>query len=351
MTKEKVPSGDTNTSQSVSTGQSTDPQDTEGLPSTADEDIRKSSRLSKVKRLIPKIQRETYNPLLRDCLPLTPMKVLANQSLYRKGPLSTPKTQEETYNSLIGVSLQLWLLISQGSALKVDPDTEPLLLTTFGEIQALLEDYEEELKDESDEEMFEAGEEMDEEIQQTADEKTQPPHSPPSPKAPKKPKKKRVRKTQPEPEPSHQHSDSESSTGSLDFKVFDNNVPTTERVKHEEVAASYADLRAAVEEFAAESENNMNNYDIAINSLMESVEKINGARVEERTTLLKALNRVSETLEADSALKASMQKMTETNTTTFGNINSLTELLRNANLPEILTQMNAFHTSLNSIST
>nr|GEV53268.1 hypothetical protein [Tanacetum cinerariifolium] len=37
-------------------------------------------------------------------------------------------------------------------------------------------------------------------------------------------------------------------------------------------------------------------------------------------------------LEADSALKAAMQAMAETNTTTSGNITSLTELLRNAKL-------------------
>ncbi|GJT78620.1 hypothetical protein Tco_1045345 [Tanacetum coccineum] len=65
---------------------------------------------------------------------------------------------------------------------------------------------------------------------------------------------------------------------------------------------------AIVEGFAAEADNKRNNYDIAINNVMESVEKIKGARVDERNTLLKALNIVSETLEADSALKAIMQQ-------------------------------------------
>ncbi|GJV71700.1 hypothetical protein Tco_1491695 [Tanacetum coccineum] len=59
---------------------------------------------------------------------------------------------------------------------EVEPDTEPLLLTTFGEIQALL-DSEDELNDESNEEMYEAKEEMDYEIQQPANEETHPPHS------------------------------------------------------------------------------------------------------------------------------------------------------------------------------
>ncbi|GKG29176.1 hypothetical protein Tco_0416541, partial [Tanacetum coccineum] len=112
--------------------------------------------------------------------------------------------------------------------------------------------------------------------------------------------------------------------------------------KHEEVAASYADLRAAVEGFAIEAYNNKNTYDIAINSFMENVEKTNAARIKEHTTVLMALNRVTKTLEADLALKVSMQKMADTNTTTSGIINDLTELLRNANLPEIITQLNAF---------
>ncbi|GKB24047.1 hypothetical protein Tco_0863448 [Tanacetum coccineum] len=75
---------------------------------------------------------------------------------------------------------------------------------------------------------------------------------------------------------------------------------------------------------------------------MDLTDRINTARVDEHTTLLKSLNIVSETLEADSTLKATMQAMAETNTTTSSNITSLTELLRNAKLPEILTQLNDY---------
>ncbi|GJV24064.1 hypothetical protein Tco_1376759 [Tanacetum coccineum] len=73
---------------------------------------------------------------------------------------------------------------------------------------------------------------------------------------------------------------------------------------------------------------------------MDLTDRINTTRVDEHITLLKSLNIVSETLEVDSTLKATMQAMAETNTTTSGNITSLTELLRNAKLPEILTQLN-----------
>ncbi|GJT67134.1 hypothetical protein Tco_1018614 [Tanacetum coccineum] len=137
---------------------------------------------------------------------------------------------------------------------------------------ALLEDSEDELKDKSDEEMFEAGEEMDEEFLQSANEKThlyhstkkpsteeeeQPTEQPIpepskdespflhitlklSPEAPKKSKKQNRRRVKSQPEPSLEapkdaklsplHSDFESSVGSLDFKMFENNVPTTAKV-------------------------------------------------------------------------------------------------------------------------
>nr|GFB54758.1 hypothetical protein [Tanacetum cinerariifolium] len=114
-TKEKVPTEAIDTSQSVSSGQTTDPQYTEeniqpaakGLPSTLDEGTHSSNPLSKGKPTDAKDPWETNNPLVWDRLSLTLMKVLAKQSLYQRGPLSILKTQEETNNSLIGITLQL----------------------------------------------------------------------------------------------------------------------------------------------------------------------------------------------------------------------------------------------------
>ncbi|GKA69401.1 hypothetical protein Tco_0775465 [Tanacetum coccineum] len=118
--------------------------------------------------------------------------------------------------------------------------------------EALLEDSEDHLKDLSDEDMYEAREEIDDKQPHTKEEH-QPTehHSPepskekspflhispePSPEASKKPKKSkkiRVRRSQLEPSPEAskkpEPSNSESSAFSLDFKAFDNNVPTTER--------------------------------------------------------------------------------------------------------------------------
>nr|GEX67134.1 hypothetical protein [Tanacetum cinerariifolium] len=181
-----------------------------GLPSLLDEGTRSSKPLTEGKLIDAKDPRETNNPLVWDHLPLTLMK--------------------------------------------------------------------DELKDDTDEEIYEAREDMDEEIQQTAAEETQSPE--PS-------------KEQPT-EQDHLERSKENSPflQSLDFKSFDNYVPTIERVlaktiqnfnsflyaqlsednweKYKEAKASYADLRAAVEGFAAEANKNRNNYDIVINSVIEN---------------------------------------------------------------------------------
>ncbi|GJT78619.1 hypothetical protein Tco_1045344 [Tanacetum coccineum] len=47
---------------------------------------------------------------------------------------------------------------------KVELDSKPMKLITFGEIQALFGDPKDELKDDNDEEIYEDGEEMDKEI-------------------------------------------------------------------------------------------------------------------------------------------------------------------------------------------
>ncbi|GKG33741.1 hypothetical protein Tco_0433900, partial [Tanacetum coccineum] len=81
------------------------------------------------------------------------------------------------------------------------------------------------------------------------------------------------------------------------------------------------------------------------------LQKISKAGVDERAKLLKSLNRVSETLKVDSALKEEMKKMAESNTTISGNITNLIELLKNAKLPEVITKLDAFHSTLNTLST
>ncbi|GKD02310.1 hypothetical protein Tco_1177284 [Tanacetum coccineum] len=96
---------------------------------------------------------------------------------------------------------------------------------------------------------------------------------------------------------------------------------------------TYANLRAAVEEYAEENVDHKAQTDTSMNNTIDLIDKFNQARISECSTLLKSLHRVSETLEANLALKATIQAIEETNTTTSGNITSLTEFLRNANLP------------------
>nr|GEU68290.1 hypothetical protein [Tanacetum cinerariifolium] len=119
-------------------------------------------------------------------------------------------------------------------------------------------------------------------------------------------------------------SDSKSSSSSKTFRPYDNFVPVTERVL---AATSYADLRAIIEEYDDDNDDHRTQTNAAMNKTMARIDKINTARAEENATLLKALNRVSETLEADSALKASLQKMDKTTNTIFGNLTDLTKLL------------------------
>nr|GEX53854.1 hypothetical protein [Tanacetum cinerariifolium] len=97
------------------------------------EDIHTSSPLSKVKPINPQDTERNIQPAVKGLPATNP-----NEDLdHNKG-----KTSSE-----------------------VEPDIEPFIPQTFGEIQALLEYYEEELKDTSDEEMYEAREEMDNETQ------------------------------------------------------------------------------------------------------------------------------------------------------------------------------------------
>ncbi|GKE24403.1 hypothetical protein Tco_1435915 [Tanacetum coccineum] len=82
-----------------------------------------------------------------------------------------------------------------------------------------------------------------------------------------------------------------------------------------DLQAFYEDSKDDLKDVTKENEEHRNQTDKAIDSVMGCVEKINKARVDEHTT-----NRVSETVEVESALKATMQTMAETNTTTSGNI-------------------------------
>ncbi|GKC98024.1 hypothetical protein Tco_1168299 [Tanacetum coccineum] len=91
--------------------------------------------------------------------------------------------------------------------------------------------------------------------------------------------------------------------------------------------------------------------DKLVRETIKTIGNISKAGIDERAKLLKALNRVSETLEADSVLKEDMKKMAEAYTTTSGNLSGLTRLINNAKLPELLTKLEGFQSTLNTLST
>nr|GEV95926.1 hypothetical protein [Tanacetum cinerariifolium] len=101
------------------------------------------------------------------------------------------------------------------------------------------------------------------------------------------------------------------------FQELYNQLTSDYSEKHKEAAVSYVDVNAFIE----------------------------GT---DRAKLLKALNRVSETLETYYVLKNDMKKMAETTTTTSGNLTSLAELLTNANLPEVLTKLDGSRMSFST---
>ncbi|GJR00805.1 hypothetical protein Tco_0523789 [Tanacetum coccineum] len=156
-----------------------------------------------------------------------------------------------------------------------------------------------------------------------------------------------------QPESSHAKdtyvSDSEFSSCSETFRSYDNFIPITKM--HEEVAASYADLRDSIEDYYEENVDHRAQTDKLVQETMSTLDKISKAGIDERAKLLKSLNRVSETLEAEFALKEEINKMVESHNTTSGNLSSLTKLLYNVRLPEILTKLDVFQSILNTLST
>ncbi|GJX80166.1 hypothetical protein Tco_0328315 [Tanacetum coccineum] len=83
------------------------------------------------------------------------------------------------------------------------------------------------------------------------------------PKSSQPKKHKKARKPK-ESEPSPDSSDSESLSASLSFKDYGNYMPTNERAKHEEAAASYADLQDEIEAFHDETYKTQGNTDASL---------------------------------------------------------------------------------------
>ncbi|GJS97837.1 hypothetical protein Tco_0804805 [Tanacetum coccineum] len=177
---------------------------------------------------------------------------------------------------------------------KVEPDTKPLQIQTFADIQAFLL-FEDELDKKSDEEeVLAAGEDMNADTQVGVEVRT------PSPK-------------QDQPEPSHVQ-ESASDFSSPDLKKFDNTIPLTERQlikylrkmsrvlfsritktlweQHEEAAVSYTDLKASIKTYYDENIAHRYQTDKLIEASMSSLDKSSTAT----SDLYKGLNIITQLL-------------------------------------------------------
>ncbi|GJY49857.1 hypothetical protein Tco_0439813 [Tanacetum coccineum] len=245
-TKTKVtppkPTKGSEQSHSVSSSIVPDPQDLErdiqlantGLPSTLDEGTRKSKPLLEGTATHPQDSGRNKQPLVRDITSTTPDEGTAKTTPHPEGSLgdkdsrgNIPPADMEPIHTPVadpsGTGAKYQVDKTQSTRLRyrsltknegktsseVEPDTEPLQLQTFTDIQAYLL-FEDELDKESDEEeVLAAGDDMDEDIQADEEVRT------PSPK-------------QDQPEPS-QVQESASDSSSPDLKKFDNILPLTER--------------------------------------------------------------------------------------------------------------------------
>ncbi|GJS93239.1 hypothetical protein Tco_0800207 [Tanacetum coccineum] len=251
-----------------------------GLPSTLDEGTRKSTPFPESNATHPKDSGGNKQPLDRDLTSMTSDEGMAKTMPRPEGSLGNkdsggniPPADMEPIDIFIvdppGTAAKYQVDQTPSTRLRqrpltknkgktsseVKPDTEPLQLQTFANIQAYPLSDDELDKESDEEEVLAAGDDMDEDIQAAEEVRT------PSPK-------------QDQPEPSHVQ-ESAFDSSSPDLKRFDSILPLTERqlIKylrkfslvlfnriaekqwehHEEAAISYADLKASIYQYYDEN--------------------------------------------------------------------------------------------------
>ncbi|GJT34478.1 hypothetical protein Tco_0924897 [Tanacetum coccineum] len=331
-TKESPPKPTEGSEQSylVSSGIVPDPQDLErdiqlastGLSSTLDEGIRQSKPLHEGTATHPKDSGGNKQPLNRDITSTTSNEGTAKTTPRPEGPLgdkdsggNIPPADMEPIHTPVadpsgtGAKYQVdethstrlryrSLTKNKGkTSSEVEPDTEPLKLQTYDDIQAfLLSD--DELDNESDEEeVLAAGDDMDEDPQDDTEVRTLSPGS-----------------TQPD--PSHVQ-ESASDSSSPDLKRFDNTLPPTERqlIKY----LKKASINQYYDENIAHRDQTDKLVEATISDLYKGLNVI--------TELLKTINT---TVKDDPTTNQKINEATET----FAKISS--------NITEVLSLVNGF---------
>nr|GEV56832.1 hypothetical protein [Tanacetum cinerariifolium] len=181
--------------------------------------------------------------------------MVPDESIDKTKPLPKGPNEDKTQSTRFEVSVPNQ---HQGkTSSKVEPD-KTLLLTTVADIQALLIDFKNDLKKDSEDDVFEAREEMDKDIQEPATKETQTHHFTETLN------EEPLLPNRDQPKSFHAKKTDESDSASLcseTLKPYDNYMLITERKLHEEAAASYVDLRATAEDYYEENINHRTQTD------------------------------------------------------------------------------------------
>ncbi|GJS89519.1 hypothetical protein Tco_0772155 [Tanacetum coccineum] len=345
------PTKDFEQSHSISLGTVPDPQDLErniqlastGLPSTLDECTCKSKPLPKSTATHPQDSGGNKQPFDRDITSMTPDEGTAKTTPRPEGSLGDkdsggnipPANMKPIHTSVVdpsGTGAKYQVDKTQSTRLRyrsltknkgktsseVEPDTEPLQLQTFADIQAYMLS-EDELDKESDEEVLAAGDDMDEDIQADDEVRTL------SPK-------------QDQPEPS-QVQESASDLSSPDIKNFDNILPLTERklIKYLKKMS-----RASIDQYYDENIAHKDQTDKLVEAFMSSLDRSSTTisdlykGLDVITQLLKNINNA---VKDDPATNQKINEATETFTKIFSNIAEVLSLVKGFDFSAMLSTM------------
>ncbi|GJT70269.1 retrovirus-related pol polyprotein from transposon TNT 1-94 [Tanacetum coccineum] len=294
----------------ISSGTVHDPQDLErdiqlasiGLPSTLDEGTRQSKPLPEgTAKTTPRPEGSLGNKDSGGNIPpadMEPIHTLVADPLGTGAKYQVDETQSTRlrYRTLTK---------NKGkTSSEVEPDTEPLKLQTYADIQAFLLSDDELDKDSDEEEVLAVWDDMDEDPQDDKEVRT------PSPK-------------QDQPEPSHVQ-ESASDSSSPDLKKFDNILPLTERqlIKYLRKIS-----RASVDRYYDENITHIDQTDKLVEASMSSLDRSSTTI----SDLYKSINVITELFKdisnAITDNPATNQKLNEA-TKTFARISSnVTEVL------------------------
>ncbi|GJR06308.1 hypothetical protein Tco_0529292 [Tanacetum coccineum] len=283
-TKESPPKPTEGSEQShlVSSGTVPDPQDLErdiqlastGLPSILDEGTRPSKPLPKGTVTHPKDLGGNKQPLDRDITSMTFNEGTAKTTPRLERSLGDKDSGGNIPPANIWNQYTLLLLILQGlTSSEVEPDTEPLKLQTYANIQPFLLSDDELDKDSDEEEVLVVGDDMDEDPQDDKEVRT------PSPK-------------QDQPELSYVQ-ESASDSSSPDLEKFNNILPLTEWQLNKYLRKM---SRASVDQYYDKNIAHRDQTDKLVEAFMSSLDRNVSNAIKDDPATNQKLNEATETL-------------------------------------------------------